>query len=62
MALFVRITSGEVHGEIKRRDDYTASQHAGTMHCCITVGFNVLPAQRVSFDVLTTQRVIENEK
>ena len=56
MALFVRITTGEVHGKIKRRDDYTASRRAGTMHCCVTVGFNVLPAQRVSFDLLPTQR------
>ena len=57
MALFVRITPGEVHGKIKRQDDYTASRRAGTMHCCVAVGFNVLPAQRVSFDVLPTQRV-----
>ena len=57
MALFVRITPGEVHGVIKQRDDYTASRRAGSMHCCVAVGFNVLPAQRVSFDVLPTQRV-----
>ena len=57
MASFVRINPGEVHGEIKRRDDYTASRRAGTMHCCVTVSFNVLPAQRVSFGVLPTQRV-----
>ena len=54
MASSFRITPGKVHGEVKQRDDYTASWRAGTMHCCITVGFNVLPAQRVSFDVLPT--------
>ena len=57
MASFVRITHGKVHGGCKRRDDYTASKRAGTMHCCIAVSFDVLPSQRVSFDVLPTQRV-----
>ena len=57
MASFVRITPGEVHGEIKQRDDYTASRRAGAMRCCVAVGFNVLPSQRVSFNVLPTQRV-----
>ena len=57
MASFFQITPGEVHGEVKQRDDYTASRRAGTMYCCVAVGFNVLPAQRVSFDVLPTQRV-----
>ena len=57
MASFVQITPGEVHGEIKRQDYYTASRRAGAMHFCVAVGFNVLPAQRVSFDVLPTQRV-----
>ena len=57
MALFVGITPGEVHGGYKRRDDYTASRRAGTMHYCIAVSSDVLPAQRVSFDVLPTQRV-----
>ena len=57
MSSFVRITPGEVHGEIKRRDDYTASRRAGKTLFCVAVGFNVLPAQRVSFDVLPTKRV-----
>ena len=57
MSLFVLITPGEVHGDFKQRDDYTASRCVGTMHCCITVSFDVLPAQRISFDMLTTQRV-----
>ena len=57
MALFVWITPGEVHSDFKRRDNYTASRRVGKMHYWIAVSFNVLPAQRVSFDVLTTQRV-----
>ena len=57
MASFLRITPGEVHGDFKRRDDYTAYRRAGTMHYCIAVSFGVLPAQRVSFGVLPTQRV-----
>ena len=61
MASFVRITTGEVHGEIKRRDDYTASRRVGTMHCYVVVSFNVLPAQRVSFDVLPKQRVYSRD-
>ena len=54
MASFVRITRSEVHGKFKRRDDYTASLHADTMHCCIAVSFDLLPSQRLSFDVLPT--------
>ena len=57
LASFVWITAGKVQGESKRRDDYTASRRAGTMHCSVTVSFNMLLAQRVSFDVLPTQRV-----
>ena len=57
MTSFVRISPGWVHGDFKRRDDYTASRRAGTMHYCIAVSFDVLPAHRVSFDVLPTQRV-----
>ena len=56
-ASFVWITSGEFHGDFKRRDDYTASRRTVTMHCCIAVSFDVLPAQRVIVDVLPTQRV-----
>ena len=47
MASFARITPGEVHGGCKRRHDYTASRRAGTMHYCIAVSLDVLPAQRV---------------
>ena len=57
MASFVRITHGEVHGESKRRDDYTASRCASTMYCSVALSFNVLPAQRVSFNVLPTQSI-----
>ena len=47
MASFVQITPKKVHGYHKRQDGYTASRRAGTVHYCITVSFNVLPAQRV---------------
>ena len=57
MASFVRITPGKVHGNHKRRDDYTASRRAGTVYYCIAVSFDVLPAQRASFGVLPTQSV-----
>ena len=62
MASFFRITPGEVHGEFKRQDDYTPSRRAGTMHCCVAVSFDVLPAQRVIVDVLPTQSEIDVDR
>ena len=56
MESFVWITPGKVHAKSKQRGGYTASRRVGTIHCCVTVSFNVLLAQRLSFDVLPTQR------